>query len=43
MKKLVIEYRLWREEIRGGKFPLYKNTIIKVYRCLSGYRQLPGG
>ena len=32
MKKLVIEYRLWHEVIKGGKFPLYKDTVIKVYR-----------
>lgn len=31
-KKLIIEYRLWREVIKGGKVPLYKDTVIKVYR-----------
>ncbi len=36
MKKLVIQYRLWREVTRGGKFPLHKDTVIKVYRRLPG-------
>jgi hypothetical protein len=36
MKKLVIQYRLWHEVIKGGKFPLYKDTVIKVYRRLPG-------
>lgn len=40
MKKLVIQYRLWHEVIKGGKFPLYKDTVIKVYRRLLGVKYL---
>ncbi len=36
MKKLVIEYRLWSEVVKEGRFPLYKDTVIKVYRRMPG-------